>query len=329
MSYRSQQTRRRLTGALVLSALCALSPFAGAQQGDVGAAASAFSRAQEAEARGDPSRAASLYELADRISPAPASLRNATRARLAAGQLAAAAVNAEELKRRYPDDTASSGLADEVLLEARQKLGRVSAQCSPQCHLVVDGLAVSTEMKQAHVVYVEPGAHTVVARFESGASATQNADAKAGQPIQLQLSEPPAAPAAPAPAAPAAPLTPAATTPMADQGGFRGLPPVVGIAIGGAAVVVAGIAVWSAVDTQSAADDFKKNPTRDAFEDGEGKDTRTNVLIGTAAVLGAASAGLLIFATNWGTPGAQPAAGLKLRVVGSPRQTGLNLQGTF
>lgn len=329
MSYRSQQTRRRLAGVLVL-ALSALSSAASAQQGDVGAAASAFSRAQEAEARGDPSRAASLYELADRISPAPASLRNATRARLAAGQLAAAAVNAEELKRRYPDDAASSALADEVLLDARQKLGRLSAQCAPQCHLVVDGLAVSTEMKPAHVVYVEPGAHTVVARFESGASATQNADAKAGQPIQLQLIEPPAALAAPAPApASSAPVTPAAPSPMADQGGFRGLPPAVGIAIGGAAVVLAGVAVWSAVDTQNAADDFKKNPTRDAFEDGEGKDTRTNVLIGTAAVLGAASAGVLLFATDWGGHGAQPAAGLKLRVVGSPRQTGLNLQGTF
>src|SRR4030095_3976991 len=115
MSSRLQQTRRPLVALLLASALSALSPLASAQQGDVAAAACAFSRAQEAEARGDPSRAASLYELADRISPAPASLRNATRARLAAGQLAAAAVNAEDLKRRYPDDTASSALADEVL----------------------------------------------------------------------------------------------------------------------------------------------------------------------------------------------------------------------
>jgi hypothetical protein len=329
MSYRSQ-TRRRLGAALVASALSALSPLASAQQGDVAAAASAFSRAQEAEARGDPSRAASLYELADRISPAPASLRNATRARLAAGQLAAAAVNAEELKRRYPDDAGSSALADEVLLEARQKLARVSAQCAPECHLVVDGLAVSTELKKAHVIYVEPGSHNVVARFDSGQSVSQSADAKAGQPIQLQLIEPPAPPSAAPPAAsPAAPMTPVAPPPAADQGSSGGLPPVIGLALGGAAVVVGGIAVWSALDTQSASDDFKKNPTREAFDDGEKKDTRTSVLIGAAAVLGVAGASVLIFATDWGGDGAQPAARLKLRVVGSPRQTGLNLQGTF
>jgi hypothetical protein len=235
----SNRTLRRFTGPLVASVLLTFAPLAGAQQGDVSAAASAFSRAQEAEARGDPSRAASLYELADRISPAPAALRNATRARMAAGQLGAAAVNAEELKRRYPGDADSSALADEVLLEARQKLGRVSAQCSPDCHLVVDGLAASTELKRAHVVYVDPGPHTVVARFESGASATQNTDARAGQPVQLQLLEPAgAAPAgANAPAIESAPpVAPAAPPPAMDQAGSGRLSPVVGIAIGGAAV---------------------------------------------------------------------------------------------
>src|SRR5512134_2302652 len=120
--YSVNGTIRRALSLAVISMSLALAPLASAQQGDVAAAASAFSRAQEAEARGDAAGAASLYELADRISPAPAALRNATRARQAAGQLAAAALNAEELKRRYPDDVTSSALADEVLLEARQKL---------------------------------------------------------------------------------------------------------------------------------------------------------------------------------------------------------------
>jgi hypothetical protein len=326
----SSRTVRLFAGPLVASALLLIAPLVAAQQGDVSAAASAFSRAQEAEARGDPGRAASLYELADRISPAPAALRNATRARLAAGQLGAAAVNAEELKRRYPGDADSSTLADEVLNEARQKLGRISAQCSPDCHLVVDGLAASTELKRAHIVYVEPGQHAVVARFESGTSATQNADAKAGQPIQLQLIEP-AGPPAPAPPPPAetAPLAPATPPPAMDQRGSGGLSPVVGLAIGGAAVVLGGVAVWSALDTQSAADDFKKNPTREAFDDGEGMDTRTNILIGAAVVVGVASASVLLLATDWSGGKAQSSGGMSLRLVGSPRQTGFNLQGSF
>jgi hypothetical protein len=328
---------RLVAGPLVASALLVVAPLADAQQppapqgGDVSAAASAFSRAQEAEARGDSSRAASLYELADRISPAPAALRNATRARLAAGQLGAAAVNAEELKRRYPGDADSSSLADEVLNEARQKLARVSAQCSPDCHLVVDGLAASTQLKRAHVVYVEPGAHNVVARFESGASATQSTDATAGQAIQLQLLEPAGAAAPPAAAPPPAsePVAPAAPPPAMDKGSSGGLPPVVGIAIGGAALVLTGVAVWSALDTQSDADDFKKNPTREAFDDGENKDTRTNILIGAAAVVGVAGASVLLFATDWSGGKGESAGGMSLRLVGSPRQTGLNLQGSF
>ena len=46
---------------------------------------------------GDLARAAELYELADHIAPTPEALRNATRSRLAAGQLVAAATHAEEL----------------------------------------------------------------------------------------------------------------------------------------------------------------------------------------------------------------------------------------
>jgi hypothetical protein len=327
----SSRTVRSFAAPLVASAILLIAPIGAAQQGDVSAAASAFSRAQEAEARGDPGRAASLYELADRISPAPAALRNATRARLAAGQLGAAAVNAEELKRRYPGDADSSALADEVLNEARQKLGRISAQCSPDCHLVIDGLAASTELKRAHVAYVEPGAHQVVARFESGTSATQTADAKAGQPIQLQLIEP--AGGAPTQATPTpvetAPVAPATPPPAMDQGGSGGLSPVIGLAIGGAAVVLGGVALWSHIDTQNAADDFKKNPTREAFDDGESMDTRTSILIGAAAVVGVASASVLLFATDWSGGKGQSAGGMSVRMVGSPRNTGLSLQGSF
>jgi hypothetical protein len=94
-------------------------------------------------------------------------------------------------------------------------------------------------------------------------------------------------------------------------------------------VVLTGVAVWSAIDTKSAADDFKKNPTREAFDDGEGKDTRTNILIGAAAVVGVASASVLLFATDWSSLKGQSAGGMSLRLVGSTRQTGLNLQGSF
>jgi hypothetical protein len=319
---------------IALAVLCS-APSAGAQQqGDVAAAASAFSRAQEAEARGDLAGAAALYELADRISPTPAALRNATRARMAAGQLPSAAVNAEELRRRYPDDAGSLALAEEVLSEARQKLARVITQCNPGCNVVVDGLAASTQLKKTHVVYVEPGGHTIVARFEDESTAIQSVDAIVGQDRTVELVKPTVGPypqsSAPAPASPEAPpLAPAPAGPAADTGRSGGLSPVFGIVLGGAALALGAGAVWSGLDTKDAKDEFKKNPSRDAFDEGEGKDTRTNVLIGATAVVGLASIVILSVATDWSGGGEKPSARVAVRLSGSARGPGLSLGGNF
>ena len=325
---------------LVLSAVCvtamlvvgSVAPPARAQQGDVAAAASAFSRAQEAEARGDLARAASLYELADRLSPAAPALRNATRARMAAGQLSSAAVNAEELRRRYGGDAASVALAEEVLTEARQKLARLLAQCTLECHVVVDGLAASTQLKRAHVVYIEPGAHKIVARFEDETTVTSAVEARAGQDDRIELVKPAAAPyqpsEAPAPVTPAAPAAPAPPASPAADRASGGLSPVVGIVLGGAALALGAGAVWSGLDTKSAKDDFEQNPSREAFDRGEAKDTRTNVLIGASAAFGVASLVVLAFATDWAGRSEQPAR-LSVGLSGSARGPGLDLQGKF
>jgi hypothetical protein len=311
----------------------ALSSSAMAQEGDVAAAASAFNRAQEAEVRGDMAKAADLYELADRISPAPAALRNATRARLEAGQLASAAADAEELKRRYPTDAASVTLADEALAKASEKLVRVAAECSVDCSLVVDGLAAGADARRTHVVYLESGVHTLVARFSDGSSASQRIEGTAKQrlDVKLEKSEQAATPA-PAAALPAAAPPPApggATAPSKEAGSAGGISPVVGLVLGGVALGLGGVAVWSALDTKSARDDFDKNPTRAAYDDGQGKDLRTNILIGAGAVVGAASLGVLVFATNWSGSGADKGAQASLHVFASPQSTGLGMRGSF
>ena len=310
-----------------------LAPLAGAQQGDVSAAASAFSRAQEAEARGDPSRAASLYELADRISPAPAALRNATRARLAAGQLAAAAVNAEELKRRYPGDADSmrAGRRGPARSppEARARLGAVQPGL-PLWWSTGSPRAPSSNALTSSTW--SPVSTRVVARFESGASATQNADAKAGQADSAPVDRTRRSGSAGGDSAGRGKLR---SDRAGDAAARDGSGACRGLVAGRRArdrrarrVVLGGVAVWSAIDTQNASDDFKKNPTREAFDDGEGKDTRTSILIGAAAVVGVASASVLLFATDWSGGKAQSGQ-MSLRFVGSPRQTGFNLQGSF
>src|SRR5262245_38053430 len=135
-------------------------------------------------------KAADLYELADRLSPAPAALRSATRARLEAKQLASAAVDAEELKRRYPSDPASVALADDALAKASETLARVAVLCAPECRLVVDGLAAGADSRTGHVTYLEPGPHTLVGRFVDGSSASQRIDAAAKQRVDAKLVKP-------------------------------------------------------------------------------------------------------------------------------------------
>jgi hypothetical protein len=302
-----------------------------AEEGDVAAAASAFSRAQEAEVRGEMARAADLYELADRISPTPGALRSATRARKEAGQLASAAANAEELMRRYPSDPASVALADEVLATASAKLTRVSAECAPECTLIVDGLAASADARRAHVAYVETGPHTVVGRFADGSSASERVDGVAGQRLAVKLAkseQPPVAAPLPSPA-PVSPVGPPPPS-SADAKSPSGWSPAVGLVLGGVALGLGGVAIWSALDTKSARDEFDANPTREAFDDGQGKDVRTNILIGASAVVGAASLGILAFATNWsGSGGGDHAIRGTVHVFASPHGTGLGMRGSF
>jgi hypothetical protein len=66
-----------------------------------------------------------------------------------------------------------------------------------------------------------------------------------------------------------------------------------------ATAVVGGLALWSGLDTLSARDRYVEEPTKERYDDGVKKETRTNILIGGTAALGAATLALGIFATRW------------------------------
>ncbi len=78
-----------------------------------------------------------------------------------------------------------------------------------------------------------------------------------------------------------------------------GVPPAVVVA--GAAVTVAlgGFTIWSGLDTLSARDDFRSHPTAAGYDDGVGREHRTNVLLGATAVAGVATAAIGIFGVRW------------------------------
>jgi tetratricopeptide (TPR) repeat protein len=281
----------RLLAAFGALALISSAWLARAKAEDTGvvAAANAFAQGQQAELKGDHDRAAELFELADRIAPTPEALRSATRARLAAGQLALAADDAELLLARDPDD-ASRELADEVLAKAKPELTRYTFQCSDPCTVVVDGSATMVSPELTQVVYLAPGTHELVLGFEDDATHRVKLTGSAGEARTIKV-------ARPAPPPKVARTDEAFLEPPVREG-RKGLSPAYFWTGAALTVVAGGLTLWSGLDLLSAKDDFEKNPTRAKFDDGEGKDTRTNVLIAVTGAL-AVSTVTLAFFTNF------------------------------
>lgn len=287
----------RMTALLISAAIGAAAPAAHA---DVSAAARAFSDGQTAQLEGDYDHAAQSFELAYSNAPSKEALRSAIRARQLAGQLARAATLSEILLVKYADDPPSTKLANDVLADARPKLGRITVTCSPRCVLAIGGRAMSLPPAETQVVYVAAGRHTLEATFEDARTATREIAAVAGADSEVRFS-PSASPAPAAAAAPAAPPRPETTVKRerTEPAAPHGLPRVVPLVGAVVAVGLAGVGVWSGLDTNKAHDAYVKNPTHDAFTAGQSKQLRTNLLFGSAIGVGAATAVVAIWWTRW------------------------------
>lgn len=263
---------------------------------DVAAAANAYAQAQKATLAGEYAKAAELFELADSLSPTPQALRAAVSAHKAAGELGAAATKAEELEARYPEDGDSKKLAESVLEAARAKLGRIQVTCRPDpCQLMIDGGVVTASPKAEHVVYVDAGERQVVAVFGTRKSPSRTLAVEAGARQALVFR----APAAAEPAKPAAVAPPPSADARRDAPASQGLSPWY---FGVAATVTVGlgaVTVWSGLDTLSARDEYDKHRTPEGYEDGQGLERRTNVLIGATGGAAAITTLLALF-TDFG-----------------------------
>jgi hypothetical protein len=127
----------------------------------------------------------------------------------------------------------------------------------------------------------------------------------AGADSQLALEPPPVV--GPNPVEPE--VKPAAA-PRVEHVERRGLPPLAPMAGGAVAAVLAGVGIWSGLDTNKARDAYVKNPTHQAFTQGRSKQLRTNVLFGSAFAVGAASAAVAIWWTHWGSGETSPEVAL-------------------
>jgi hypothetical protein len=336
--------RRALTtGALAVLLMAGASPSRAAAQAsgdDVAAAARAYEQGLRAQLRRDYAQAAELFELADRSAPSAPALRSAIRNHETAGNSARALTLATRALKRYPADVETKKLADGVITRLASSFGVLDVRCTPACALVLDG-RVADEQASVHEIFVPSGEHEIVGSFGDGHTTARTIHASAGGHDELSLTPPVVADAA-APSAPAAAtLAPGArviTTPTtaaapADRPSARRLPPIVAIAGGALTLGVAGALVWSGVDTLAARDRYQKTPTESGYRDGTNRELRTNLLIGGVALLGAATAVVAVFATDWhhGILGKRSprAASLVPSAGVGPGQASVGLSGQF
>jgi hypothetical protein len=279
--------RASLLAAILISALAATA------RADVSAAARAFADGQSAQLEGDYDHAAQSFELAYANAPSKEALRSAIRARQLAGQLARAATLSELLLAKYADDPPSIKLANDVIAEARPKLGRVIVVCTPRCALAIGGRAMSLPAADTQVVYIAAGHQTLEATFDDARVATRDVAAVAGADNEVHLAPPPPTQAvAPPPEA----------KPKRDHiepSVPHGLSPIVPLVGAVVAAGLAGAGTWSGLDTNKAHEAYVKSPTHDAFTAGQSKQLRTNILFGSAIAVGVTTAAVAIWWTRW------------------------------
>jgi hypothetical protein len=274
------------------------------------AAGKKFREGEKAYARHDYASAAAAFEEAYALAPHPDALLNAVDARRKAGELRVAAELCQRVLKDFPEGRPAS--------EARQRLGDLTPKLG-RIDLTVKGeakdLTVDDRPAAVGEAYVDPGDHIVAGTID-GERVERRVSVVAGARATVLLEPAPKKEKEPPPPAPPAP-------PPADDDRIHMSAFFVGL---GLTAVSGGLLVWSGLDTNAARDDFERNPTRPAYEDGLDKELRTNVLIGVTAGLGAATALVAIF-TDWGggaEPGAQSGA---LRLDAGPGS--IALTGTF
>jgi hypothetical protein len=156
-------------------------------------------------------------------------------------------------------------------------------------------------------IAVNPGPHEVVLQSDGTTVVSKNVDVSAGERVVLHLT----------PAreieieVPPKQSTPRATPRDTHKSEIRtptsrGVPPLWFYVTAGTSVALAGVATWSALDTQAAFDDYEKDFPRlnqmqvnDRVEEGHARELRTNIAFGLAAATAVGSAALGVFFVDW------------------------------
>jgi hypothetical protein len=275
-------------------------------------AAEAFDRGREAYKSEEYVEAAEQFESADANAPSAAALELAIRARDKAGQLDRAATLAALALARHPDDPNIQKIAPGIIQRAKAELYELDLKCDDPCDVTVAGKITPGRRSTDRTVFLVPGKYTVLAGWTGDRSISKQVEGIRGTSGTLDFQAPAA------PAAPVADATPtvAATTredKTSDQGPPHksgALPSTVFWVGVGLTAVTGAISVWSGLDTQN---NPGPNKVRDAcqavpqadncnslYQEGLGKQHRTNALIGVTAGVGIATGIIGAFFTDWG-----------------------------
>ncbi len=253
-------------------------------------AAARFRDGENAFKKHDYTGAAAAFEEANQIAPHPAALFNAARALEKAGELARAANLCARYLKDAPEKDKRRTSANAMLAELRPKLGRIAVGGGGQ-DVAIDGVVV--ELDETHV---DPGDHVVTASF-AGRVVERTVTVVAGSLERITLEAP--KPVSAMDSTQAEPEPDFVRDDPQKEAETKPLSPTYFWVGAGATAVLAGVTVWSGLDTNSAREQFDESPSQSGLDDGRSKQTRTNVLLGATAVVGTLTAVTGLFFTDF------------------------------
>ena len=225
--------------------------------------------------------AAKTFFAADELAPNARALVNGIIAARRAGQYLVVAEAAERALSRSDVDDSGITLAREALNDAAGRLTRVEVTCSAApCAITIDGAAAKPGAR-----YLLPGTHDFVGDASGGATSAEHVTTLPGASYRISLSPKTEARAA----LPNSPPTPApnASKPLS--------PAVFYVGVAGTAVL-AGVTIWSGLETLSA----RSSATRENWDHVESLALRTDLFMAGALLLGGATVAAGIWGTHWG-----------------------------
>jgi hypothetical protein len=254
-------------------------------------AAKDFAEGDRAFATGDFRRAALAYDRAYARVPHHDVLWNEARAWHRAGELAHAANLYARYLRDAPSAARDRNSAQRALDELAGKLAKLEIHADGITDITVDDAPVDSG-----AIYVTPGTHIIKGKSADGSAVHQEKDVRAGDDVSLALVAPPPAPSPP----PSTDASPAPAPAPETSASTRSWPPLVVWIGGGATLALAGVTVWSGLDTVAQKNTFEQNPTRqDVLSKGQSAQLRTNVLLAATGGVGLLTAAAAVFFVDW------------------------------